>query len=101
MGLDINGIGTSQANAGKTRTTPAARSADINPGTASSSAKPGQDTVSISAEAKALSQLPELTKGAAFDEAKVEALRLAIENGTYKPDPGRIANALLKLDELF
>lgn len=102
MGLDINGIGTSQANAGKARGAPNARGGDQNSGASSNpGSRPSQDTVSISAEAKALSQLPELSKGAPVDEAKVAALRTAIENGTYQPDPNRIASGLLNADELF
>lgn len=103
MGLDINGIGTSQANAGKARGAPGARGGEQGNGASRSdaAARTSQDTVSISAEAKALSQLSELPKGAPFDEAKVAALRTAIENGTYQPDPGRIANGILNADEQF
>jgi negative regulator of flagellin synthesis FlgM len=102
MPIDINGLGTNQANASKNRGTVAARSSQTSaaPARSSSEGSP-RDTVSISAEAKALSQLQDVRNEAPVNNQKVEALRAAIADGSYRPDPQRIADSMLNTDTLF
>ncbi len=98
MGLDINGLGTNQANAHKAGQAQKVRSESANRATTTKeSSKP---TVSISAGAKALSQL-EGDVGNSVNEARVAEIRTAIENGSYKPNPERIADGMLGTDDLF
>jgi flagellar biosynthesis anti-sigma factor FlgM len=51
---------------------------------------PPTDEASISAAAQALSQ-PDPAR-----QAKIEALKQAIENGTYRVDPEKVAQAMIR-----
>lgn len=101
MNIDINGLNSSQTSAGKTKHGQNAKTESSSSGSAKSSGAPSKETVSISAEARALSQLEESSKGSAFNEAKVAEIRSAIDNGTYKPNPQSIAQGILNSDDLF
>lgn len=103
MGLEINGLNSNQATTkqAKGSQTAAERGSDKSSKTIQGSSNE-TTTVQISDEAKSLSQLQgEVSKGAAFDEAKVAELKAAIADGSYKPDANRIAGKLLDIDSQF
>ncbi|RIW39066.1 flagellar biosynthesis anti-sigma factor FlgM [Bacillus salacetis] len=50
------------------------------------------DKLEISSAAKEMQETSRLTKER---QAKVEALKVNVENGTYKPDPQKIAKGLI------
>lgn len=103
MGLDINGLNTSQTTTRQTKggQNVAGRESEKN-SKADSVSSNDRGTVSISEEAKNLSQLQgEVSKGAPFNESRVAELKAAIEDGSYKPDAERIAGKLMDIDGSF
>lgn len=101
MNIDINGLNSSQTSAGKAKPGQNTKADNPSSGSSKGASTPSKETVSISAEARALSQLDETSKGSAFNEAKVAEIRSAIDNGTYKPNPQSIAQGILNSDDLF
>ena len=60
----------------------------------------GVEAVHITGSAKQLAALEQALKDTpVIDEAKVAALRSAIEAGTYKVDAGRVADKLLRMED--
>lgn len=60
----------------------------------------GADPVQITGSAKQLAALEQSLKDQpAVDEARVAALRSAIESGTYKVDATRVADKLLRMED--
>lgn len=104
MGLEINGLNAGQT----TRQTQAKGGQRVGGDESERANKPSSGasgsttTVSISDEAKSLSQLQgEVSKAAPFNESKVAELKAAIADGSYKPDASRIAGKLLDIDGSF
>lgn len=59
----------------------------------------GFKDVQVSDSARRMADLEaRVEKSSGFDQAKVEAIRLAIERGDYKVDSKQIADQLMKLD---
>lgn len=104
MAMDINGLNSNQANTSKAKsgeklTAPKksgpAPSANVDPSS-------NKDTVSISAEAKKLSQLSnQLGADTPVNREKIEALKSAISDGSYKVDSQQIAKKMLSDDTFF
>ncbi|HVK99434.1 MAG TPA: flagellar biosynthesis anti-sigma factor FlgM, partial [Dongiaceae bacterium] len=64
--------------------------------------KSAGDTVQISAQAQSLNRIQsQVGKEAPVNREKVEALKAAISNGTYKVDAHAIAKNMLENDSLF
>ena len=60
----------------------------------------GADAVHITGSAKQLAALEQALKDQpVVDEARVAALRSAIEAGTYQVDAGRVADKLLRMED--
>lgn len=60
----------------------------------------GADAVHITGSAKQLAALEQALKDQpVIDEARVAALRSAIEAGTYQVDAGRVADKLLRMED--
>jgi negative regulator of flagellin synthesis FlgM len=73
-----------------------ARPATASAAPASASGSRGDDTVRITGDAMQLQSLEKSIGGEpAFDSQRVEALRAAIAEGRYQPDPERIAGKML------
>jgi|SRR5690554_5893131 len=74
-----------------------------NPRTEAGSASGKQaDSVSLSQSARALQAVNQLDNQASeVDQARVEQLRQAIEEGSYKVDSQRLANKMLGFDAMF
>lgn len=104
MAMDINGLNSNQANANKTRSgdkVSASRDSRVN-SSPSSEISSSADKVSISAEGKKLSQLSsQLGSDTPINREKVDALRSAVSDGTYKIDPQSLAKKMLNDDSLF
>lgn len=99
MADKISGYGRG-LEVGNTRTRTVNRAAQENDTAATGQARTPRDAVEITDTAvklKAveaqLAQLPDV------DQARVEAIRQRIESGGYKPDPARIAQKLLRLEQ--
>lgn len=86
-----------QAPAGQgTASTPSATSAPSTEATAGS--KSGDDRVQLTDSARALQEAARTNSSATVDTKKVEQVRQALANGTYKIDPSRIADRMMSLE---
>ncbi|QNK02599.1 flagellar biosynthesis anti-sigma factor FlgM [Dyella telluris] len=56
------------------------------------------DRVQLTDSARALQEAARTTSGATMDTKKVEQIRQALANGTYKVDAGRIADRMMSLE---
>jgi len=56
------------------------------------------DRVQLTDSARALQEAARTGHGASIDTKKVEQVRQALANGTYKIDPSRIADRMLSLE---
>lgn len=65
---------------------------------AASGATGGDDRVQLTDSAKAMQEAARTHSGAEVDTKKVEQLRQALANGSYKVDPSRIADRMLSLE---
>ncbi len=58
-----------------------------------------QDAVSLSQQSKAVSKLQkDMSASPAYDSAKVAAIKEAITNGSYKVDPEKLADNMIKFE---
>jgi negative regulator of flagellin synthesis FlgM len=65
-----------------------------------SEAKGSSDSVSLSQQGKALGQLQQqAATQPSFDSAKVAAIKDAIANGSYKVDPEKLADNMMKFED--
>lgn len=103
MAMEINGLNSSPTNANKTRTGQAVAAPNAgSPAEATAKASSGADTVQISSQGKVLNRLQDqMGKEASVNREKVESLKAAIANGTYKPDAQSIAQHMLESDQSF
>ena len=71
-------------------------------GTTTSDAAAGStgttDRVQLTDSARALQEAARTNDGATMDTKKVEQIRQALANGTYKVDAGRIADRMMSLE---
>lgn len=51
--------------------------------------------VSLSSEAKAVSQANKIAKSDDVDQAKIDRIKAAINSGSYKPDYGKVADKMV------
>ena len=104
MSLEINGLNTSHANNSKAKTAGQINKTDSggNANTPANSSSVAKETVVISAEAKSLSKISaEVSTEAPVNQAKVDAIRAAINDGSFSPNAENIANKLIGTDDLF
>ena len=104
MSMEINGLNTSHAGNSKAKTV--GQTSKTESGNKSeqpsSPSSTGKETVVISAEAKSLSKLAtEVSTEAPVNQAKVDAIRAAISDGSFKPNAESIADKLIGTDDLF
>ncbi|MCA0935684.1 flagellar biosynthesis anti-sigma factor FlgM [Vibrio alginolyticus] len=58
-----------------------------------------QDAVSLSQQGKAVSKLQkDMAASPAYDNAKVAAIKEAIANGSYKVDPEKLADSMIRFE---
>lgn len=97
-----NSITPSQAEAGKARRGETTQQTGNAPEAKRAPAGGEGDNVSLSFTGKSLAALEaNLASTAEVDTAKVEALKTAIANGTYKADASAIAEKMLAQDKLL
>lgn len=61
--------------------------------------KNSRDSVSLSQQGKAIGQLhQEMASQPSFDAAKVAAIKEAIANGSYRVDPEKLADNMMKFE---
>lgn len=104
MAMEINGLNTNQANANKARngqSVAAPKTGSAQDGSAA--AKTGaESTVQISARGQMLNRLQnQMGKETPVNREKVESLKIAVANGSYKPDAQAIAKRMLESDQSF
>ncbi|MDO6705219.1 flagellar biosynthesis anti-sigma factor FlgM [Photobacterium sp. 1_MG-2023] len=59
-----------------------------------------KDAVSLSSQARAVGQIhQQLATEPSFDRTKVEAIKNAINNGSYQIDADRLANNILRFED--
>lgn len=100
MSSSINGFGTQPVRvaAGKA-VSRAADGSDTQSSPESASNDAPTDSVSISSAARSLATLEAaVSQSPSVDSARVAAVQQRIEDGTYKPDPQRIADKLIRLE---
>jgi len=84
------GPARSESNASSTTTS---RSINPNP-------QPLSDAVSLSSQSKAIGEMHnEMAATPSFDSAKVSAIKEAIANGSYKVDPEKLADNMIKFEK--
>jgi len=95
---DISGI----RSGGRIETERKDKSSDTSSESVNSSSRAISDSVEFSATAQQLSSLQdELASISAVDMGKVDEIRQAISNGSYKIDAQKIADSLLALEGEF
>ena len=95
---DITGI----RSGGRIETERKDKSSDTSSESVNSSSRTISDSVEFSAAAQQLSSLQdELASISAVDMGKVDEIRQAISNGSYKIDAQKIADSLLALEGEF
>ena len=95
--------GRDNRRSGQMMTTPSrapARSESRGTNTTESKKAPAQqDAVSLSQQGKAVSKLQkDMAASPAYDSAKVAAIKEAIANGSYKVDPEKLADNMIKFE---
>lgn len=103
MAMEINGLNTNQSNTNKARSGQGVATPKSPVSSEPAAAgKSGSDTVQISAQAQSLNRIQsQVGKEAPVNREKVEALKAAISEGSYKPDAQSIAKRMLESDSLF
>ena len=104
MSVDFNGIGHSQVNTRKPATDKADGSQMKQPeaaGKAPAGSRPSQgEDVSLSRQAKDLKQLEQqLRDYPDVDDERIEKIRQALADGSYKIDAEKLAQKMLEMDE--
>jgi flagellar biosynthesis anti-sigma factor FlgM len=51
--------------------------------------------IEISSEAKAMAQANQIAKSDNVDQAKIDRIKAMLNNGTYKPDMGKVADKVM------
>ncbi|CAM2817653.1 flagellar biosynthesis anti-sigma factor FlgM [Vibrio mytili] len=78
---------------------PARSESSTNSATEAKKTPAQQDAVSLSQQSKAVSQLQkDMASSPAYDSAKVAAIKEAITNGSYKVDPEKLADNMIKFE---
>lgn len=100
MSIEMKGLDSSKA--GRTETGPASAAAKAATATrvsTTAATAPVGDTVRLTDAAQELSRLEaQVNSAPEVDSRRVEQVRLAVQNGTYKVDPDAIATKLLNFE---
>ncbi len=104
MSIDINGIGSNQV---ASKVNGSAEDAKVKqhqptPAAAETGKSATTDTVSLSESAKQLERLGNsVTASPVVDTQRVEQIKQAINNGSYKIDPTKIADKLMQFENIL
>lgn len=61
-------------------------------------AGPAADSLKLTDSARAITQASQGDKAGPINQQKVDQIRAAVANGSYKPDPAKIADRLISLN---
>jgi negative regulator of flagellin synthesis FlgM len=100
MAININNLNNSnQVNRNLQQQTNSANKSAQSANNPAQSAKVGQDSVSITPQAKQLSEMQKKDNSAPdVNQKKVEKLKEAIQSGAYKVDPQKLAESIAKFE---
>lgn len=102
MSVDFNGIGPGQVNT-KTSSTTTDKGAQKSPATPTEQARTQgsrPDNVSLSSQARDLKKLEErLDSYPEVDDNRIEQIKSALADGSYKIDAEKLAQKMLDMDE--
>ncbi|HET8848918.1 MAG TPA: flagellar biosynthesis anti-sigma factor FlgM [Marinobacter sp.] len=103
MSVDLNGIGPGQVNTNRTTAdkSGASQAPQSNAGEQAKAQSPAArgENVSLSNQAKNLKQLEQkLGDYPEMDDDRIEQIRTALANGTYKIDAEKLAQKMLEMD---
>lgn len=102
MSVDLNGIGQGQVNTQRTTAEKPASTQNAKqaaPEQAKAQSARGEN-VNLSSQAKNLKQLEQkLGDYPEMDDDRIEQIRSALENGTYKIDAEKVAQKMLDMDK--
>ncbi len=104
MSVDLNGIGQGQVNTQRTTADKPATSQNTGKATPEQANAKAQsargENVNLSSQAKNLKQLEQkLGDYPEMDDGRIEEIRSALENGTYKVDAEKLAQKMLDMDK--
>ncbi len=102
MSVDFNGIGPGQVNNQKPSANKAGGPQAQQPAATEQARTQSArgENVSLSSQAKNLKQLEQkLGDYPEMDDERIESIRSALENGTYKIDAEKLAQKMLEMDE--
>jgi len=104
MSVDLNGIGPGQVNTQRTTADKSSGAQNTQPASNEQAKTQAQgargENVSLSNQAKNLKQLEQkLGDYPEMDDDRIEQIRSALENGTYKIDAEKLAQKMLEMDE--
>lgn len=104
MSVDFNGIGPGQVNTQRTTADKGAGTQNTQPVANEQAKSQAQgargDSVNLSNQARNLKQLEQkLGDYPEMDDDRIEQIRSALENGTYKIDAEKLAQKMLEMDE--
>lgn len=100
MAININNLNNSnQVNRNIQQQADVKNKAAQNAATSQQAAKVGQDSVSLTPQAKQLSEMQKKDNNAPeVNQKKVEKLKEAIQSGAYKVDPQKLAESIIKFE---
>ncbi|KPQ01724.1 flagellar biosynthesis anti-sigma factor FlgM [Marinobacter sp. HL-58] len=104
MSVDFNGIGPGQVNTQKTTADKSSGTQNTQPSAGEQAKTQAQsargENVNLSSQAKDLKQLEQkLGNYPEMDDERIEQIRTALENGSYKIDAEKLAQKMLEMDE--
>jgi len=100
MAININNLNSNnQVNTNLKQQNEVKQQAAQNTSTPAQSAKVGQDSVSLTPQAKQMSELQKKNSDAPeINTKKIEELKKAIQSGDYKVDPEKLAASIAKFE---
>ncbi len=102
MTVDVNGIGSGQVNTRKSSTeqTQTPRQAQPAKPEQANAQTPRGENVSLSSQAKGLKQLEQkLNSYPETDDKRIEQIKSALADGSYKIDAEKLAQKMLEMDK--
>lgn len=91
--VDVAGLARSKKSAKAQAAKQAADLAGVVPGAATGAGEAA--SVELSTDAKALSQAKKVAQADNSDQAKIDRIKAMINNGSYKPDFGKVAEKVV------
>lgn len=98
-GIDNIRSGNSLTTTNRSPARPESNASSTTSGPVNQNSAPRSDAVSLSSQSKAIGEMHnEMASSPSFDSAKVAAIKEAIANGSYKVDPEKLADNMIKFE---